>query len=172
MNDDEQWKPVPGFEGYYEVSDLGRVRSFERLGPHWRGGQRRYGGGLLRTFPVNRTLKGSYLRVGLYRPGRRCARDVHLIVLEAFIGPRPAGMVCCHYNGDPKDNRLQNLRWDTIAANAADDFRNGVRSLDRKTHCKRGHEFNPENTYFRAHGGRVCRVCARVLARAARGEVA
>ena len=52
-------------------------------------------------------------------------RLVHHLVLEAFVGPRPAGMECCHYDGDPTNNRLANLRWDTSKANKADTKRHG-----------------------------------------------
>lgn len=47
------------------------------------------------------------------------------LVLEAFVGPRPCGMVACHRNDHAADNRLSNLRWDTPKANAADALRNG-----------------------------------------------
>ena len=48
-------------------------------------------------------------------------------VLETFVGPRPAGLHSCHYNGIPTDNRLENLRWDTPKGNSADNVRNGTR---------------------------------------------
>lgn len=52
---------------------------------------------------------------------------VHVLVLEAFIGPRPESMPCCrHLNDDKKDNRLENLCWGTYAENAADRIRNGI----------------------------------------------
>lgn len=53
-------------------------------------------------------------------------RLVHRLVLEAFVGPCPAGMEGCHNNGCPSDNRLQNLRWDTRLANNADKIRHGT----------------------------------------------
>jgi hypothetical protein len=49
----------------------------------------------------------------------------HKAVLEAFVGPRPEGLVCCHYDGDPWNSRLDNLRWDTPQANKDDAFRHG-----------------------------------------------
>lgn len=51
---------------------------------------------------------------------------VHRLVLEAFVGPCPEGMEGCHNNGDPADNRLANLRWDTKSANAKDSIRHGT----------------------------------------------
>lgn len=52
--------------------------------------------------------------------GRKRTAFIHSLVLTAFVGPRPTGMVCCHWNGDKKDNRVENLRWDTVKANAED----------------------------------------------------
>jgi hypothetical protein len=52
-------------------------------------------------------------------------RTVHQLVLEAFVGPKPEGFECCHADDDPTNNRLENLRWDTQCANAADRIRNG-----------------------------------------------
>jgi hypothetical protein len=70
-----------------------------------------------------------YLAVNLFRDGRAHRRKVHLLVLEAFIGPRPDGMQGCHENGVVADCRLSNLRWDTPAANQRDRLRHG-------THCR------------------------------------
>jgi hypothetical protein len=52
-------------------------------------------------------------------------RDVHTLILEAFIGPRPPGMQCCHKDGNPLNNRLDNLRWDTPSSNSRDTVRHG-----------------------------------------------
>lgn len=57
--------------------------------------------------------------------GDRKRFSVGRLVLEAFVGPCPAGLQCCHANDDPWDNRLENLRWDTPKANAKDRARNG-----------------------------------------------
>lgn len=58
--------------------------------------------------------------------GRAVNRSVHRLVLEAFVGPAPEGMEGCHNNGDPWDNRLENLRWDTHQANMADAAAHGT----------------------------------------------
>lgn len=109
----ERWLPVPGMEGAYEVSDMGRVRSLDRLvvnGP--RGATRPLRGRVLRIH-----LAKGYPSVSLGASRKAC---VHTLVLLAFVGPRPDGMECCHWNGDPTDNRLQNLRWDTSSNNKKD----------------------------------------------------
>jgi hypothetical protein len=116
----ETWLPVAGWEGLYEVSDLGRVRSLKRKG----GNNRWYGGKVLIPYPN----KG-YPAVPLCRGGGRTMTQVHRLVLEAFRGPRPPGTMACHNNGDRGDPRLSNLRWDTCRANMADQYIHGTRVL-------------------------------------------
>lgn len=149
----ERWMSVPGFEGTHEVSDQGRVRVLDRVdaaGHHRRGK-------LLKMRPVN----GAHLMVVLYRHGTRRDALVHRLVLEAFVGPQPDGAEACHWNDDPTDNRLENLRWDTRSANVADAIRNGRHYLARRTQCSHGHDFTPENTYIHPSGKRVCVTCRR-----------
>lgn len=119
----ENWKPVVGFDGLYEVSDLGNVRSMGRLVPYPNSRPRRLVG---RTLRPARNVESGYPFVNLRRNGRQRIVCVHTLVLEAFVGPRPEGMECCHWDGNPENNRLDNLRWDTHIANKADDRRNGV----------------------------------------------
>lgn len=109
----EVWKPVVGFEGYYEVSDAGRIRSVTRKcsnGTTWPGRVRE---------PVAQGKYG-HLAVMLYRDCRATKRYVHRAVLDAFIGPCPDGAEACHNDGDPTNNALTNLRWDTRKSNMAD----------------------------------------------------
>ena len=82
-------------------------------------------------------------------------------LLEAFVGPCPSGQEACHANDDPRDNRLENLRWDTRSANALDSVRNGTHHAARRTHCAQGHEFTAINTYRYPSGKRSCVVCRR-----------
>jgi len=154
----ETWKPIPGFEGKYEVSDLGRVKSLPRT--IQRGGHNyRIRGQILKQTPD----KAGRLLVGLY-PGsvrRGKLHFVHRLVLEAFVGPRPEGMVCCHHNDVSTDNRLCNLRWDTMSANNYDKVRNGGDHNASRTHCDSGHEYTPDNTQVLLKGGRQCIECHR-----------
>jgi hypothetical protein len=156
----EQWRAVVGYEGLYEVSDQGRVRSVDRVvaydgrhGPtkmHLRGR-------ILKPYP------GRYHTVNLSAVGRRLiVRPVNTLVAEAFLGPRPNGMQCCHNNGDPGDNRLENLRWDTPSSNMQDTKLHGTCHESNKTHCPRGHEYSPENTYRHPAGYRICRASGRL----------
>ena len=149
----ERWRPVPGYEGSYEVSDLGRVRSLDRR--DGRGHVRR--GKLL----APRTTTRNHRSVALYRDCVRADVQVHHLVLEAFVGPRPDGLEGCHWNDDPTDNRLVNLRWDTRSQNTADSVRNGTHAMANKTHCPQRHPYTPENTYVYPAGNRSCRECRR-----------
>lgn len=153
----EEWRPVVGYEGYYEVSNLGRVKSVERRIPASRGsGYRTMRGRILRQG----THSGGYGMVYLCVHGKKLNQHVHLLVLTAFRGPRPAGMVCCHNDGDPTNNRLDNLRWGTQADNLRDQVRHGRHPWANKTRCPQDHEYTPENTVVHG-GGRYCRQCEK-----------
>ncbi len=119
---EERWLPVVGYEGLYEVSDWGRVKSLERLVRHSRGGRQ-----ILRS-RVLKSLRhrNRRLEVALCRGGGVRRILVHRLVLEAFVGPCPEEMEACHGDGDPSNNRLENLRWDTRKANCADRLRHGT----------------------------------------------
>ncbi|ACI12645.1 HNH endonuclease [Mycobacterium phage Ramsey] len=152
----EEWRPVVGFEGLYEVSNLGRVRSLDHFARGRSGSKRLIRGRVLR--PAPRT--SGHLTVALGRNGG--SKDVHTLVATAFIGPRPEGMECCHQDGDPTNNRVENLRWDTRSANRLDSVRHGTHQAVKKTHCKHGHEFTPENTLVQRGKHRRCRECHRL----------
>lgn len=142
----EEWRPVLGWEGIYDVSDLGRVRRIAR-GKGCRPGVVR--GGLDNY---------GYPRVDLTFRGRRRLVRVHRLVAEAFLGPLPGGMETRHLNGDSSDARLVNLAYGTHAENMRDMVEHG-RSGRSKTHCPHGHEYTIENTYIDHRGARNCRIC-------------
>lgn len=114
----EKWLPVVGYEGRYEVSDQGRVRSMARDGAP---GARR---SKTKVMGVSVHRQGYHV-IGLSRDGVRKFYLVHWLVLEAFVGPRPPGQDGLHENDVPGDNRLVNLRWGTAVENSADARRNG-----------------------------------------------
>lgn len=151
----ERWLPIPGYEGSYEVSDRGRVRSLDRI--------------VVRSDGREIRCKGKVLSQGVHPKGylgvRLCGKTkkVHRLVLEAFVGPCPDGMECCHNNGIPGDNKLTNLRWGTRIENAADVRRHGRNPNINKTHCPKGHPYNAENTYRIPSGGRGCVACRRLV---------
>ena len=150
------WRPVVGYEGIYEVSDAGEVRSVPRVDT---GGNRRKGRPIKQA-----TDRKGYVRVTLHWAGRGMTKKVHHLVLEAFVGPRPPGAEGCHNDGRKGNNAVTNLRWDTASANALDNVRLGVHPQARKTHCPSGHPYNPENTLHGTVGtgnSRSCRACSR-----------
>lgn len=106
---DKIWKPIPGFEGDFEVSDYGDVR--------------RVGGRIIKGY----VDKDGYQRVYLRADNHRKKRDVakHRLVLEAFEGKEP-GMLALHKDDNKANNHRSNLYWGTRKDNAADAQRNHV----------------------------------------------
>lgn len=149
------WKPIPNHENYL-VSDDGRVRNSK--------GRELSG----------RDIGSGHLQVALYTNGKRRDRQVHRMVLAAFVGPCPEGHEVRHLNGVPGDNRLVNLAYGTSAENKQDMLRHGTHPEARKTHCPHGHEYSPENTYTypTPSGGtrRFCRECALASSRRRRAR--
>lgn len=145
----EQWRPVPGWEGYYEVSDAGKVRSLPRTITRKDGFAMKIAG---RDLKPSKTPSG-HRRVHLSRVGEPpTVALVHRLVLEAFVGPCPDGLEGCHWDDDPSNNNLSNLRWDTHQENMNDKARNW-------TVCRNGHEITPENLYVKPNGERSCKKC-------------
>jgi hypothetical protein len=159
-NPAERWRPVVGYEGFYEVSDLGRVRSL----PHWRrskANSRSFHAGRLLRLPI---ASGGYPQAHLSMDGRTRCIHVHRLVAAAFIGGCPDGQLVRHLDGDPANNVLANLSYGTPHENQLDKVRHGRCHNARKTHCKYGHPFDQENTWIeRKSDGtfqtRRCRAC-------------
>lgn len=151
----ERWMPVVGYEGHYEVSDLGRVRSLQRLGIRGQRVRERY-------LVVTPNLNG-YLRVALYRGGQSRSFNVHTLVATAFLGPRPDGHEVCHKDNDRANPAASNLRWGTRSSNLLDVVRAGHHQHASKTHCPRGHVLDVPNLVRSqlAAGRRDCLACAR-----------
>lgn len=116
----EQWRPVAGYEGFYEVSDLGRVRSLPRVITRKNDSPLPVPGRIMSPSPNGRAKHRALL---LSRQGKVKTAKVHILVLEAFVGPRPEGQVARHLNDDPDDNRLANLAWGTQEENMGPDVR-------------------------------------------------
>lgn len=163
----EDWRPIPGLEGHYEASSLGRIRSLKRATPY-----------VLKPQWTDVTDSYGRYTLTLSMSGQRRTHCLHLLVAEAFHGPRPDGMWACHNNSDPRDNRPENLRWDTPAANHVDMLDAGNHHYSKRTHCKYGHEYTAENTlwhrplsgdrYVNPNPYRRCRECDRINHRKAK----
>ena len=129
---DDTFRPIEGFPGY-RVNREGVVQS--RRG---RGSRNRTTENWAALKPIPR--RRGYLTVNLSDGGRKVARYVHRLVLEAFVGPCPRGSVGCHGDGNPANNRLGNLRWDTPTANEADKLRHGTRRVGSANGGSKLHE--------------------------------
>ncbi len=106
------FKKIKGY--HYEVSNDGQVRNIKTgriLKPNIRRDER--------------------LQINLCKNGKEKWFLIHRLVLEAFVGPCPKGMQCCHNNGNPKDNRVVNLRWDTNKNNIKDSIDQGTRFIPK-----------------------------------------
>ena len=158
----EQWKPVNGYEGIYEVSSHGRVRSLDRTVNYSSGQVRRLKGKVRRT-PLN---QDGYPRVNLSHQGKDKTRYVHSLVAEAFIGACPEGMEVCHSDGNKTNNHVANLRFGTSSDNELDKVRHGTHHEAVKTHCPLGHELFAENIRKSSakRGWRQCLACDRARA--------
>lgn len=127
----EHWKPVVGYEGLYEVSDLGRVRSLARVTTHGHPVASSY----LKPIPQ----RAGHLRVMLCDgPSHTCIRFIHVLVLEAFVGLRPKGAHSRHFpDRDPTNNALTNLSWGTRKENEADKAIHGTRINGERQHLSK-----------------------------------
>jgi len=105
----ENWLNVVDFEGIYEVSNFGNIRSSKNK--------------QLKKITIDRNGR-PYL--GLWKNNKQKIVRPHKLVLEAFVGKAPQGMECCHNDGNQKNNRLENLRWDTPKNNHADKLKHGT----------------------------------------------
>jgi len=151
----ECWLPIPGYESRYDVSDQGQIRSL--LG---RSG---------RPIPYMMTpcedSKGYYEVTLSHAPNRARSKLVHLLVMLAFIGPRPDGLERRHLDGDCRNNNLANLTYGTRTENMQDRVKHGGYANAAKTHCPANHPYDEANTYFDKSGGRSCRECGRIRQR-------
>lgn len=152
LTTDEIWADIPEFEGRYQASNMGNIRSVDRIdaqGRNWPG----------RILKQSAT-RGGYLNVNLYMNGKSHMRRVNRLVLQAFEGDQP-DLQSAHENGDRTDNRLTNLSWKTPEDNTADRLLHGTLY---RTHCRRGHELTPDNlvAYDLKKGIRRCRTCERL----------
>lgn len=105
---DEKWLPIHGYEGLYDVSNYGRIRSHDY--------RKRGVTQILRTH----ASKGYYVKVGLRKDGKKRYFRVHRLVAIAFLPPPQSGQTQVeHINCDKRDNRVQNLRWCSPKGNMA-----------------------------------------------------
>lgn len=121
MDKQEIWKAIPGYEGFYEVSSLGNVKSLKRLDSIGRKVRERI---------LKKVASGSgYFNVFLCVDTKIKAFSVHRLVAMAFLGHTPDGthkIVVDHINNTKKDNRLENLQLVTNRVNTSKDQKGGT----------------------------------------------
>lgn len=121
-----KWKDVPGYEGLYEISDGGQVRTKKRT--WFSGPEHRIARSVKTKLKAVQPDKNGYMRVTLSKKGKKRRVSVHTLVLNAFVGPAPAGQECRHLDGDNGNNKLDNLCWGTPKQNAADRKKHGTQT--------------------------------------------
>ena len=119
----EIWKDIPGYEGRYQASTAGRIRSMDhrvRVVAHGKETTRLSPGRVLRP---GRYCKSGHVSVVLGHGAH--GSPVHQLVMLTFVGPAPEGLEVCHNDGNPANNALENLRYDTRSENIRDEYRIG-----------------------------------------------
>lgn len=160
----EIWLPVVGWEGYYEVSDQGRVRSLDRHILATNGRSRKQKGRILSP----RAKTSGHLQLCLRSGNRVETPSVHRVVALAFLGKCPDGMECLHTDGNPSNNHVGNLSWGTRSENRYDMVRHGTHPQKTRSQCPIGHPLVAPNLrprVWREEGRRQCLACARARSR-------
>lgn len=145
----EQWKPIKGFEGLYEVSNYGSVRSIDRTVTDARGLLKKLKGKEL-FFTISKIDKKSHLpraRVQLWKNNCAFLKQVHRLVAEAFIPNPDHKPTVNHIDGNPLNNEVGNLEWATYSENEAHAYRTGLvkaRTGFTPTNATRVVAFNPQ----------------------------
>jgi len=120
----EEWRPVVGYEGLYEVSDQGRVR---RVGKSAVTGKGHGGGARIGRILKQQPVDGGYWKVFLWKNGFQENWLVHVLVAAAFIGPCPDGYEVNHENGNKSNNAASNLEYMTRSENNKHAYATGLR---------------------------------------------
>jgi hypothetical protein len=119
----EVFKDIPGYEGLYQASTLGVIRSVERKD---KAGRNTISSRVMVQTPNHK----GYLRVSLTdRDGKTVKHNVHKLVLSTFVGSRPEGMEGCHEDGNKSNCAVENLRWDTPKGNWEDRRKHGTATI-------------------------------------------
>lgn len=123
----ENWLPVVGYEGLYEVSDQGRVRSLTRR-VNYRWGYQKTLPGKIKKLSVGT----QYLQTSLSKNSKKEHKMIHRIVCDAFLGPLPEGMCTRHLDGNWSNNCLSNLAYGTYLENNLDRVSHGTMPMGEK----------------------------------------
>ena len=126
---EEVWKAIEGYEGLYQISNLGRIKSLARLVKGRPPGFKPIKERMMRCRPD----KDGYLRVALCLNSNYKVIGLHQLLARHFV-PNPNGnSLVCHKNGNNKDNRVENLYWGTIYDNAQDSLKHGTMAIGERS---------------------------------------
>jgi len=119
----EKWKAIPGYKGFYEASDKGRIRSVDRIVVLKNGQRRKYQGRVLKPG----THEFGYKKVNLIIRGKKECAFVHRIVCKTWNGLQPSARhQVAHNDGNPENCKKENLRWCLPAENQSDRKKHGT----------------------------------------------
>lgn len=123
MIEKEVWKPIPNYEGLYEVSSLGNVKSLSRKWVSGNGGNRSHQEIIMKPFVTGKNR--NYYALSLSKNGKSKLIAIHLLVAKTFLNHTPNGneLVIDHINNDQSDNRLDNLQIVTNRKNVSKDIK-------------------------------------------------
>ena len=134
-----EWKPVPQYEGLYEISDAGMVRNCRTQ----------------RLLKVQKNCQTNYLQVFLWRNNKQKTASVHRILFEAFVAPLKPGEIVRHLNDVKADNRLENLAAGSHSDNRKDAARNGSQPRGETTWCAKLTEEQAKRIKYQGENSRV-----------------
>lgn len=118
----EVWKDIPNFEGCYQISNMGYIRSLDRFIEYSTGGVRLVGGVLLK--PQKNT--GGYYQNNLYKNMKHIRVTIHRLVAELFVDGRESDLEVNHIDGDKSNNKYTNLEWCTKSHNQQHKYDNNL----------------------------------------------
>lgn len=117
--DQEIWKPIPGYEGLYDVSNYGRVKSHPKEIKLW------HGSSFTRHIEfIKLKNQDGYIKARLYKNRQQKSHSVHRLVMLAFIGESKLDVN--HIDGNPSNNKLTNLEYCTRSENIRHAYRNNL----------------------------------------------
>lgn len=157
-NTPEEWRSIPGYEGFYEASSHGQIRSLARVVRGKTGTMRSHKGRILKL----QVKASGHKCVSLSRDGEVLQHMVHVLINRTFNGDGN-GLITRHVDGDASNNHADNLAWGTYSENNHDKAKHGVHHLASKVTCIRGHLLQEPNLILASakKGHRQCRACAR-----------
>lgn len=129
-----KWLPIIDYKGFYEVSNFGEVRSVDRELICFKGNTRYiqfHRGRIIKPY-----LGDGYPTVNLSKNNKSKTHRIHILVLTAFRGPCPKGLVSCHLDDIKTNIKSSNLVWGTRKENAEDALLNGKRTPHKLTEPK------------------------------------